>query len=190
MAGGVVVFGMASGAGADCSGPTIEHTTGTVDRGEPITITGEAFGDNCYDTGPPPPGEDVLGKPLKRIEIVFVQGGAETVAARGDADRDFGFEIDVKLPADLQPGDVTVEARWANGGTAFNATTAALVVSDAPAAPNDPEVGNFGGAGPTESQDEEDDSTPIGLYAGAAATAIVIGGAAATLWFRRAAATR
>jgi hypothetical protein len=48
-------------AGADCSSPTIEYPAGPVDRGQAITVTGSAFGDNCYDTGPPAGGPGGAG---------------------------------------------------------------------------------------------------------------------------------
>ena len=73
-------------------------------------MTGSGFGDNCYDTGPPPAGEGYLGKPLTEIEVVFVQGDRQTVVARGAADDGYAFEIDVVVPAASVPGEARLLA--------------------------------------------------------------------------------
>lgn len=49
------------------------------------------------------------------IEIVLVQGEQVTVVARGAADEDFGFELDVVVPTDAHPGAAELEAFAANG---------------------------------------------------------------------------
>ena len=41
-------------AGADCAGPTIDHQGGEVSPGSTVVVEGLWWGDNCYDTGPPP----------------------------------------------------------------------------------------------------------------------------------------
>lgn len=118
-------------AEADCLGPGIERTGGTVDRGGIVQVVGTAWGDNCYDTGPPPSGEGVLGHPLTGIEVYLVQGGVEHLVATGDADDRFGFVVDVAVPDALGPGPVEVVARSARNGRPYVATTRPIVVSDA-----------------------------------------------------------
>lgn len=117
-------------AEADCLGPGIEHTSGTVDRGGTVHVVGKAWGDNGYDTGPPPPGEGVLGHPLTGIEVYLVQGGVEHLVATGDADDRFGFVVDVAVPDALAPGPVEVVARSERNGRPYVATTKPLVVSE------------------------------------------------------------
>lgn len=60
---GMMAAGLVSAppASADCSGPSMSFSPQDVDRGGEVTVTGEAWGDNCYDTGPPPNGEGALG---------------------------------------------------------------------------------------------------------------------------------
>src|SRR5215218_4330045 len=90
---GTALFALdAPAAGADCSSPTIEYPAGPVDRSQAITVTGSGFGDNCYDTGPPPPGQGALGRPRDGIEIVITQAGDEHLVAQGGADAEYGFE--------------------------------------------------------------------------------------------------
>lgn len=120
-------------AGADCSGPTIEYDAGPVDRGQEITVTGTAFGDNCYDTGPPPAGEGLLGRPLTDIAVVITQDGVDHVVAEGNADDDYEFQVSVVVPAELAPGEARVQASGAPGIPAFDLTDQPLVVSDADA---------------------------------------------------------
>lgn len=120
-------------AAADCSGPMIEVSPTTAGRGGQVTVTGEAFGDNCYDTGPPPAGEGTLGKPIEDIEIVFVQLTTEVVVARGNADAEYELTVDVEVPTGLQPGDgAVVQAR--TNGVVITVTPATFLVSDGPLA--------------------------------------------------------
>jgi hypothetical protein len=105
----------ATPASADCGGPTIRSEPLEVAAGDEVTITGEAMGDNCYDTGPPPAGQGVLGKPLRDLEVVVQQGDAEHVLARGGADDDYAFEVTVTVPADLAPGEAVVLVRRRDG---------------------------------------------------------------------------
>ena len=96
--------------GAACLGPSIEYESGAVRRGGTVTVTGSGFGDNCYDTGPPPAGEGYLGKPLTEIEVVLVQSDRQTVVARGAADEGYAFEIDVVVPVGSFPGEARLLA--------------------------------------------------------------------------------
>jgi hypothetical protein len=109
------VANAADPATADCSGPTVRSAPLEVAAGDEVTITGEAMGDNCYDTGPPPAGQGALGKPLRDLEVVVQQGDAEHVLARGGADEDYAFEVTVTVPADLEPGEAVVLVRHRDG---------------------------------------------------------------------------
>lgn len=117
-------------AGADCAGPTITHASGSVDRDGTIHLVGTYWGDNCYDTGPPPEGEGTLGEPATGIKIFLKQGEVEHLVATGNADEDYGFTIDAPVPDDLNPGPVEVVARSAADITPLIATTEPVVISD------------------------------------------------------------
>jgi hypothetical protein len=137
-------------AAADCSGPTISVSPESgAARGEQVTVTGSYFGANCYDTGPPPAGQGIFGTPLDDIEIVFVQGTTELVVARGAADNDYAFSVDVTVPADLQPGEVLLQVR-SNG--LFSSALQSFVLTDAPPVGSAPasseDVATFGPASP------------------------------------------
>ena len=105
-------FATPSVAQADCAAPTYVHDDGGVGRGGTISVTGMFWGDDCHDTGPPPPGEGRLGLPLTDLEVVFVQDGTEILVATGNADEFYAFEVDVVVPAELDPGLVSVEVRF------------------------------------------------------------------------------
>lgn len=81
-----------------------------VDRGGELTVTGRAWGTDCYDTGPPPDGEGGLGRPVTGIEIVLTQGDNEWVLATVDADDDYSFEEKVVVPPEAEPGDTQLTA--------------------------------------------------------------------------------
>jgi MYXO-CTERM domain-containing protein len=139
-------------AAADCAGPTVTHEVGTFDRGAMLTVDGLAFGDNCYDTGPPPAGEGVLGKPRSDISVFVVQGGEEHLVAEGAADAEYLFTVEVLLPAELEPGEADVVVRYADGVEAHDPDLLPFTVSDAdPAEPEGPEVASFG---PAETEPE------------------------------------
>ncbi len=134
-----VVVGGASWVGANCIGPTIEYEAREVVPGEAVEVVGTGWGDNCYDTGPPPAGEGLLGRPLRDIEVVVAQGDVDEVVAVGSADEDYGFSVEIPMPAWLEPGEARVSARWAQG-PAFDEIDRPFVVLggaplDAPATP-------------------------------------------------------
>jgi hypothetical protein len=157
---------------ADCVGPTVHHPVGEVDRGDTITLTGEYFGTNCYDTGTPPPGEGVLGKPATGIEVVLVQGDQETVVAAGNADKELKFTAEVEVPSTLQPGVVTVLARTDTGAQSFDNPEEAMTISDAPPpAESSTEVASFG---PPRPSDSSTDGNPVPVLSIAIAVLVVV----------------
>jgi hypothetical protein len=108
-----LVVGAAEIAAADCSGPSISVTPGVVEPGDTITVRGSAWGDNCYDSGPPPEGQGFLGRPARGIEIWLVTGNHRYLLAHGDADTDYQFVVEVIVPFELRPGEKRVLARLA-----------------------------------------------------------------------------
>ncbi len=135
-------------ASADCEGPTLDYETGEFAPGETIEVTGQWFGNNCYDTGPPPDGEGFLGLPIEGIDIVVVQGTNEWTVATGDADADYAFAVRVMLPPDLGSGEATVTARYAADWGPWIATTEPLIITDDPPLVEELEVATFAPAVP------------------------------------------
>lgn len=135
-------------AAADCVGPSIRHDVGPVERGGVLVVEGTGFGDSCYDTGPPPEGQGVLGKPRGGIEVFVVQGGDERLVAEGAADADYEFSVEVVVPPDLAPGEADVVVRLPDGFEPFDAEALPFTVSDAPPpAETETEVVAFGPGG-------------------------------------------
>ncbi len=181
---GVLVVGVPP-ADASCSGPRLEFETGPVVRGETVTVTGAAYGDNCYDTGPPPAGEGVLGDPLEEIEVLLVQDDQRIVVARGAANEDYEFQVDVTVPPMLHPGaaEVVVEA---DGIVTSNGSNGPILISDDPPAGQDQPVALFAGRGEGESTTGSSDSSGVPAALIAAAVLLVIGLAFGTVrWLRR-----
>lgn len=160
-------------AGADCIGPSIDVRPLGGSPGEELVVTGRGWGDNCYDTGPPPEGQGVLGRALDDIEIVFSQGAGEWVVATGSANPGYEFEVTVRVPRDARPGDATVAARAADGRRV--SVPSAVVVTEGGARPGDDEpLATFG----TESGEEpdvvsEDDDVSRWLSAVAAVAVLI-----------------
>jgi hypothetical protein len=102
-------------------------------RGGEVIATGKGWGDNCYDAGPPPDGEGVLGRPVTDIEIVVVQGDKEWVVATVDADENYRFTSPVNVPQDVAPGDAQMIARKAGTLPYVSNPDPALRISSAPA---------------------------------------------------------
>lgn len=128
----------ATPAAADCSGPSLTFAPQDTSRGEDLVVTGRGWGDNCYDTGPPPAGEGVLGRPVKDIEIVAVQGHREWILANVGAGADYGFEARVVVPHDATSGEAQVIARSAGEPSHTWNADQSLRISNAPAAPSAP----------------------------------------------------
>lgn len=110
---GILLAGLFSAppASANCVGPSMSFSPQAVDRGAEVTATGQGWGDNCYDTGPPPEGEGVLGRPVSDIEIVLTKGEREWVLATVDADAEYGFQERVVIPPAATPGEALLNAR-------------------------------------------------------------------------------
>jgi hypothetical protein len=125
-------------ASADCAGPSMTFSPHDVVRGGEVTATGERWGDNCYDTGPPPDGEGVLGRAVTDIEIVVVQGEKEWVVATVDAEDDYRFTTQVNVPQDATPGDAQMIARKAGTLPYVSNPDPALRISSAPAVTSPP----------------------------------------------------
>src|SRR4051812_4581062 len=104
-------------AGADCSGPMVARASAPVDRGAVVALVGTGWGDQCYDTGPPPPGQGSLGVPVRDVEIVIAQGATEVVVARVDADARYELHVEATIPATLEPGPALVIGRAGAGAT-------------------------------------------------------------------------
>ena len=105
-----VVLG-AGPAGADCVGPEVTYDVAPVAPGQVVRVTGEYWGTDCYDTGNRPRDEGVLGPPQTDIEVVVLQDGVGPVVARGDADADYRFVVDVPITGPLHAGAVIIAAR-------------------------------------------------------------------------------
>lgn len=142
------LLGLGEIAQADCIGPTFSHTGGDVAHGELITVTGYGFGDNCYDTGPPPPGEGSLGKPLVGIEVYVDQGGERHLVAVGNADQDYAWEVQIPVPAVLDVGDTQIVV-MSNGFDAFRENPPEIWVTSDVDTAAEIEVTSFGQA-PTD----------------------------------------
>jgi len=104
-------LGGATDAAADCSGPSIRVSPTGGPEGSTATVTGEAFGNNCYDTGPPPPGEGVLGVPQSGVAITFTDAaGTTTELATVDAGPQYRFVIEITVPEGAAPGAGRIDA--------------------------------------------------------------------------------
>jgi hypothetical protein len=152
---------------ADCSGPYIVVDERKVDAGADLLLTGVAWGDNCYDTGPPPPGEGTLGVPVSEIDIVIQQGGERWLVATGSADADYGFTVTVELPAQLQPGRAEIRAEW-DGRTAWTQDAFVIVVDGPSNGTGDVSVASFGpspSSTPPPSETVPTTAAPLGSVA-------------------------
>lgn len=98
-------------AAASCAAPELTYDGGEVHPGDTVTVVGQHWGDDCYDTGNQPAGEGVLGLPRTGIVVVFEQGGTQTIVARGDADTEYQFQVAVVIPQTAAPGEARLVAR-------------------------------------------------------------------------------
>lgn len=121
---------------ASCAAPEFVYDGGPVHPGDTVTVVGQYWGDDCYDTGNQPAGEGVLGLPRTGIVVVFVQGGTETIVARGDADTEYQFRVDVVVPETAVSGQARLVARvgdWDGYDASRGALTVASDGDDSPA---------------------------------------------------------
>ncbi len=191
----------ASPAGADCIGPTVGYAPSEVVRGGTVTFTGRGFGDNCYDTGPPPAGESVLGKPLTEIEIHLVQGDVDQLVATGAADEEYAFAVEAILPDSFEPGEVSVSVLTGRDvGVYFESSVPLTVTDAAPVESPGAEVAMFGPAvesglspGPVPEDSvliEESETPPVAVEGDDSSPWVVVGIASIILlsgvaaWFR------
>lgn len=176
--GGGIALGLpAAPAAADCSGPTITYAVGPVAPGETVHVTGTAWGDGCYDTGPPPEGEGVLGRPQDGILILLTQGDVEAIVAEGAAGADYEFEVDVPVPVAFGAGEARLVARRQDGGLVFDARAQPITISDAPAVVGGEERVGFGPVTPDPTEGpatDEDDGAGV-TWVGVAFVALVTG---------------
>lgn len=124
-----LMFVAAPVASADCSGPSLSVIPTSAGAGQAVTIHGQYFGTNCYDTGPPPPGQGFLGEPATGVGVYFGQGESTTPLTTVDADADYEFSVEVTVPADAVPGT----AYFATDAPDLITTVAMFTVLDAAA---------------------------------------------------------
>jgi len=129
-------------AAAACPQPTAKVRPTRVARGATLTISGQYFGDDCLDTGTVPAGVGKLGDPLNGLVIVIDQADREYVVASGSADADYGFSVDVVVPAGLEPGQATVSI--VAGDARMNLATPLVISASAPIGKGDATVATFG----------------------------------------------
>jgi hypothetical protein len=130
-----VVAVSAAPAGAQCLGPMVRYDPAEAARGEKVLISGAYWGDDCYDDDRAPPGEGVLGAPIRKITISLKQGDRRIVVAKGAADRSYRFAVWVRVPTTLEPGGANVVAteHRAPGAGDVDHMTDELRITDAPA---------------------------------------------------------
>jgi hypothetical protein len=148
-------------------------------------VVGQYWGDDCFDTGPPPAGKGDLGLPRQGITVMFEQDGTQTVVARGNADADYQFQVDIVIPPNAAPGGARLAAR-ASEEEQFAATGGPLeVVSTGQGSPL--VVASFG---PTEIPMPTSEPTASRWPAYLVVALLIVGGILlARRWRRRARST-
>ena len=145
---------------ASCVAPTVKFRPTKVARGAVLTITGQHFGDGCFDTGTLPAGIGLLGSPLTGLAIVIDQGHNEFVVASGSAESDYSFHVDVVVPPGLEPGAASLAVLGA--GDARLTTDLPLVISSAPAGPSEEApVATFGPTTTTNTEPQGSVPPPV-----------------------------
>lgn len=123
-------------AGAACIGLYIAYAPSEVALGSDIDVVGLAWGDNCYDTGPPPAGEGPLGRPA--VWHFSITGTAPvqsstSIAAVGTSDPVApGGSTDPVEPAESRNGAVVSDesARgWSTGAKVLLIAVLAVAVA-------------------------------------------------------------
>jgi hypothetical protein len=112
-------------------------------------VTGQYFGDDCLDTGTLPAGVGALGTPLSGLSLAINQGDQEFIVATGSADSDYEFQVDVVVPAGLEPGDAILNVLGA--GDARLTVSPPIVISNAaPISATDAPLATFGSEPPQD----------------------------------------
>jgi hypothetical protein len=127
---------------AACPTPTVKFRPTRVARGATVTITGQNFGDACFDTGTVPEGVGKLGDPLAGLVIVIDQADREYVVASGSADQDYKFSVEIIVPAGLEPGEATVGILA--GDARMNLDIPLVISAVQPVGDDDEAVATFG----------------------------------------------
>src|SRR4051812_20530715 len=127
---------------ATCPTPTVKFRPTRVARGATVTITGQNFGDGCFDSGTVPEGVGKLGDPLAGLVIVIDQADREYVVASGSADRDYKFSVEITVPAGLEPGEATVGILA--GDARMNLDSPLVISAVQPVGEDDQTVATFG----------------------------------------------
>ncbi len=124
----VVVAGGTPPAAAVCAGATIAVTPTSGEAGSTVQLSGEHWGDNCFDDiGGPPPGQGPLGNPQQDIEVRFVDAaGTATVVATADADADYRWSVEATVPPGAVEGAASFDATSVTG---FDVTPAPFTVA-------------------------------------------------------------
>jgi hypothetical protein len=130
---------------ASCPESTLQFKPARVARGGVLTITGKNLGDDCIDTGTLPPGVGPLGNPLNGLAVVINQGTLEFVVATGSADSDYAFQVEVVVPAGLEPGEAAISLLAGDGRLA--ATTPLVISAVPPRSSAEAPVATFGPPG-------------------------------------------
>ena len=129
-------------AAAACPQPSAKVRPTRVARGATIAITGQYFGDSCFDTGTVPAGVGRLGDPLTGLTIVIDQADREYIVATGSADAGYEFTVDIVVPRDLEPGQATVSI--IAGDARMNLDTPLVISAVSPIGKGDAAVATFG----------------------------------------------
>lgn len=135
-------------ASASCISPTIAFSPITVDRGQEVEVTGQGWGDACNDVNVKP-GDKVLGRPRRGIEIVFSQGGRDIVVARGAADESYKFRATVRVPDGLQHGTARLFARAGRFESTDQPSRPPLLISNTATGSDPVRVSTFGPTSPS-----------------------------------------
>ncbi len=118
-------------AGAACIGPYIAYAPSEVAPGSDIDVVGLAWGDNCYDTGPPPAGEGPLGRPAD-VDLLVAQGEMEWLVGSATANSDYRFDAVARVPLEVKPGAASLVARRSSGRSAYRSVWHFSITGAAP----------------------------------------------------------
>lgn len=106
-------------AHAACVPHTLSVEPARAPAGSKVTISGEGWFIGCNDTG------QGTREPADTASLSVTQNGRVYQLGQAQADEQYRFSVDVRLPADLQPGQATINGQG-KGGQA----SAALAVTE------------------------------------------------------------